>query len=92
MESENYKDQQTDELLLSYLIGSATESERDLARIWINESAEHQKYFDELKAYHLISKMAQKPSGFSTEEGWNRVKANYYKTYPDKAKYQNPGY
>ena len=80
MEIENNKNQQMEELLIKYLVGSATDSERDLARNWINESPEHQKYFDELKVYHQLSKVVQKPSGFNKEEGWNRVKASYYKT------------
>ena len=67
MELENKKNQQMEELLIKYLVGSATDSERDLARNWINESPEHQKYFDELKVYYQLSKVVQKPSGFNKE-------------------------
>jgi len=76
MDSENNK---TDELLIKYLVGSATEEERDIARIWINENSQHKKHFDELKEYYLLTKVIQRPSGFNKVAGWSRVKASYYK-------------
>ncbi len=79
MEAGENMNQQLDELLIKYLVGSASDDERDLALIWINESSEHQKYFDELKVYYQLTKVVQKPSGFNREEGWNRVKGGYYK-------------
>lgn len=67
-----------DEILIKYLVGSATAEERDIALSWINESTENQKYFDELKDYYELTKVTQKPSSFNSTEGWNRVKAGYY--------------
>ncbi len=72
-----------DEILIKYLVGSATAEERNIALSWINEGAENQKYFDELKDYYELTKVTQKPSGFNSTEGWNRVKAGYY-----QARYQ----
>jgi transmembrane sensor len=68
-----------DEILIKYLVGSATAEERDIALSWINEGAENQKYFDELKDYYELTKVTQKPSGFISNDGWNRVKAGYYR-------------
>lgn len=68
-----------DDLLIKYLVGSATEEERNTARIWINENSENNKHFEELKEYYLLTKVIQKPSGFNKKEGWNRIKAGYYK-------------
>lgn len=69
-----------DELLITYLTGSATDEERRQARAWINEDASHQKHFDELKDYYEISKVVQRPTPYRTEEAWQKVKAGYYKT------------
>jgi len=79
MESKNNKKVQVDDLLIKYIVGSATEEERDISRIWIHENSENKKYFEELKEYYLVTKVIQKPSGFNKEEGWNRIKAGYYK-------------
>lgn len=66
------------ELVIKYLAGSASEDERVIVLAWINESLDNQKLFDELKDYYQLTKVLQNPSGYNTEEGWNRVKAKYY--------------
>lgn len=67
-----------DEILLKYLAGSASIEERDLARKWIYEKIENQKYFENFKNIYQISKLGQSPSGFNKEDGWIRVKSEYY--------------
>lgn len=79
MENNKNKFQQIDEVLIKYLTGYATEKERDIARAWINENPEHAEYFDELKNIYQLTGIIRQPSGFNTEEGWNRVKAGYFK-------------
>jgi len=68
-----------DEILIKYITGSATIEERDMARKWINENHNNQKYFDELKEYYQVSMLVKTPSGYKIEEGWSRVKSGYYK-------------
>lgn len=68
-----------DELLITYLTGSATDDERRRARAWINENADHQRHFDELKDYYEISKVVQRPTPYRKEDAWQKVKAGYYK-------------
>ena len=80
MKTENNQFQQFEDILIQYLTGSASESERELILRWINEHPDHQQYFDELKAYYLVTKVIQKPSGFDKEEAWKRIQARYYKT------------
>ncbi len=79
MENNKNKFQQIDEVLIKYLTGYATEKEREIARAWINENQEHAEYFDELKNIYQLTGVIRQPSGFNTEEGWNRVKAGYFK-------------
>lgn len=79
MEHLENSQQQVNELLIKYIVGSADEDERRIVLAWIKESAENQKIFDELKDYYQLTKVIQKPSGYNTDEGWNRVKAGYYK-------------
>ena len=79
MEQKNNKFQEIDELLIKYLTGSAGKDERETARTWINESAEHGEYFDELKNIYQLTGIIRQPSGFDVKEGWNRVKAGYYR-------------
>jgi transmembrane sensor len=79
MKPENNHFQQAEDILIKYLTGSASESEREFILNWINENPDHQKYFDELKAYYQLTKIVQKPSGFDKEEGWQKIRARYYK-------------
>lgn len=83
METENQTYSSMDELLIKYLVGSATGQERNDAREWINKNLKNRKYFEELKTFYQLTKVVQDPSGFDKTEGWNRVAAGYY-----KAKYQ----
>jgi transmembrane sensor len=74
-------DNQNDEfndLLVKYLTGEASKDERNTARNWINENADHQKYFNELQEYYRLTKMSQNPSGFDKEKAWGRIRAGYY--------------
>jgi len=66
-------------ILIKYLSGSASESERNKARTWINSSAENIKHFQELKEYYQLTKIVQIPSGFDKAEGWERIRSGYYR-------------
>jgi ferric-dicitrate binding protein FerR (iron transport regulator) len=69
---------QVNELVIKYIVGSANDEERNIVLAWLNESVDNQKLFDELKDYYQLTKVIQKPSGYSIEDGWNRVRARYY--------------
>jgi transmembrane sensor len=79
METEKDQSRSFDVILIKYLTGSATSEERDLALTWINESLEHQKYFDELKDYYQLTKVIQKPNGFNKDKSWERIKEEFTK-------------
>jgi ferric-dicitrate binding protein FerR (iron transport regulator) len=68
-----------DEILLKYLSGEATPGERDNFLAWINAGETNKKYFEEIQKQYLLNRIIEKPSGFQRTEGWNRVKAAYYK-------------
>jgi transmembrane sensor len=68
-----------DELLITYLSGSASEQERQEALNYIRASEENKAHFDELKKYYQLSLLALPTSDFSKEEGWARIRAGYYK-------------
>jgi transmembrane sensor len=68
-----------EDLLIQYLSGSASKEEREQVLAWIDKDPSHKKQYDELKKYYQLTYMAQKPSGFSIEKGWNRVRVGYYK-------------
>jgi len=79
MKTENNPLPPLEETLVKYLAGSASESERELVLHWIHEHPDHQQYFDELRSYYLLTKVNQKPSGFSKDESWKKIQARYYK-------------
>lgn len=68
-----------DEILVKYITGSATDQERKEVLNWIKDNEENFKYFEKLRKFYEVSKLTQNPSGFDKLEGWNRVKAGYYK-------------
>ncbi len=86
MTTENSTSRHEDELLISYLSGSATFSEREEALAWIGENPDHRRYFEELKDYYHFTRVTRKPSGFSREAGWNRVMAQAYRQLYEKEK------
>ncbi|MBN2273983.1 MAG: DUF4974 domain-containing protein [Bacteroidales bacterium] len=79
MKTKNNQSNPLEDVLVKYLTGSASESEREQVLNWIHENPGHQKTLDELKSYYLLTKAIQKPSGFNKEEGWTRIQSRYYK-------------
>lgn len=79
MENENSQYEHMDELLILYLKGLATIEQREEARSWLKEKFAHQKYFNVLKDFYQFTEVSHQISGFSKEEGWNRVQTGYYR-------------
>ncbi len=79
MKANNFEYQEMDEILIKYISLSATDEERDYVLNWIKESNENLKYYERFRKFYQISKLTQIPSGYNKTEGWNRVKAGYYK-------------
>lgn len=68
-----------DVLLINYLTGEAGDDERKAAIGWIRESAEHRRYFDELKEIYKAAKAVQTVDSDYTEISWEKVKARHYR-------------
>jgi ferric-dicitrate binding protein FerR (iron transport regulator) len=69
----------TDDLLIKYLIGSASETEIQFIQSWLSEGKENMKYFDQLKDIYFLGKVTKSPSGFDKEQSLESVKSKYYK-------------
>ncbi len=69
----------TDELLVSYLAGSADAAEREYVLKWIRSSKENKQYFEELRDVYLSSKLAQPDSRYHIDTSLERVKARHFK-------------
>ena len=57
------------------------EQEQIQVKNWIDESAENQQYFEEMKKYYQLTRLVKRPGGFNKEAGWERVKAGYQRIY-----------
>ncbi|HEX2970184.1 MAG TPA: FecR family protein [Bacteroidales bacterium] len=73
-----------DELLLKYLTGEASESEKQETEKWISGSVENEKYFAELNAIFQVSKNHMTEDTFQTDLSWERVKARHYRQIAEK--------
>ncbi len=71
--------QSLDEVILKYLSGNATAEERDYLLAWIKADNSNKKYFEEIQKQHLVNQLTSKSPVFNREEGWNRVRAAFYK-------------
>jgi transmembrane sensor len=69
----------TDELLVKYLTGAATETERIDALSWIETNDENKRYFNELKDVYEAAKLTQPASEYNTDLTWEKVKSRHYK-------------
>jgi transmembrane sensor len=78
-----------DELLISYLSGSASEKERLEALQYIHASEENRAHFEQLKKYYQLSLLAMPTSEFKKEEAWGRISAGYYKQLYGREKRRN---
>jgi ferric-dicitrate binding protein FerR (iron transport regulator) len=70
----------TEEILFSYLEGTASVEEREWVENWLKEDSSNQKHFDEIKVLRHWFKNGQKPAPLNREESWARIKAEYYKS------------
>jgi transmembrane sensor len=77
-----------DDLLIRYLIGSTTCEENLLVGDWLNDDAEHRRYFDQLKDMYYLGKVVQSPSGFDKEVSMERIKRRFYETWYQEMKVQ----
>ncbi|MBP8960227.1 MAG: hypothetical protein KBG40_07355 [Bacteroidales bacterium] len=84
MNSEKFNNE-TDELLVKYLTGNASEDECAEAKEWINKSDENRKYFEHLNFVYIAAKSADKAEMPDTNLVWERVKARHYKNAAKKA-------
>ena len=69
----NLKDNM-DELLVTYLLGEATEAEAQQAKDWINANNEHRQYFAALRLLWNESKQLKTTSKINEQEAWDRFK------------------
>jgi transmembrane sensor len=79
MEKENSRTNLFDDILITYISGSATPEERQFVLQWLREKEENKTYFENIRRVYQISRLSQNPSGFHKETGWSRIKAGYYK-------------
>ena len=56
MESKHFIENELDELLVSYVIGSCTEEERQKVDSWLSENQENRHYFEQLKDIYSLGK------------------------------------
>ncbi|MBN1791394.1 MAG: FecR family protein [Bacteroidales bacterium] len=68
-----------DELLVSYLAGSADATERENVLTWIGSSPENKQYFEELRDVYISSKLSQSDSQYHVDTSLERIKARHYK-------------
>lgn len=69
----------TDELLVKYLLGEASETEMQQVQLWINNSTDNKKYYSELEQVWNKSKDIAAKSVVSTDEAWERFKTRTQK-------------
>ena len=61
-----------DDVLVKYLLGEATETERGEVEQWIDESEQNRKYFDQFKLIWDKSQQLASTSNVNTDEAWGR--------------------
>lgn len=79
MESKNFLENELDELLVTYVIGSCTDEERKHVESWLSEKHENRHYFEQLKDIYSLGKTLKAPSGFDQDKSLQRIKMEYYK-------------
>ena len=70
----------TDALLMKYLLGEVTDTERGQVQHWLTENGDNKKRYYELKLVWDQSRNALMKSTISTDEAWGRLKARLLKT------------
>lgn len=61
-----------DELLVKYLLGEASYSEKNAIELWIDASAENHKYFNHFQLIWQTSKQLVVPPSVNADEAWKR--------------------
>jgi transmembrane sensor len=64
----------TDDLLVKYMLGEATEEERQLVEAWMNSSDTNKKQFEDFKIIWEESKRLTTVSTLDEDEAWKRFK------------------
>lgn len=64
-----------DELIGKYLAGEASAKELSIVEGWINERAENQKYFNDLKIIFERAGAVKEWQSFDTDSAWNKLKS-----------------
>lgn len=64
-----------DDLLVRYLLGEVSTSERSLVDIWVAEKAENKRYFDHFKIIWDTSKQVPIPKNINEDDAWERLEA-----------------
>jgi len=62
----------SDDLLVKYLLDEATSAERDIVNEWVNEDADHLKYFNHFKFIWDTSKQLAAKSQVDENAAWER--------------------
>ncbi|HEY4788071.1 MAG TPA: hypothetical protein VIH57_18580, partial [Bacteroidales bacterium] len=66
-----------EEIVIKYIAGLATDTERAAVNFWLKESEANKRLFDELKDVYEVSGRL-KENEADTEKSWEKVKAKYY--------------
>jgi transmembrane sensor len=80
----------TDDLLVKYLVGEATESESRQAQQWINASDTNRKYYDDLKRIWQESERIADGSKVNEDAAWLRLQNRIGKIEPTKVVRKSP--
>jgi transmembrane sensor len=67
-----------DDLIISYLTGSASVEDVEKVQAWLNADPNNRIYFDQLREIYYIGKITKQPSGFDKEKSLERIKRRYY--------------
>lgn len=87
MSEMNYKISEA--LLMAYINNELSEPDKKQVEIWLNNSVENKKYFEELKeVWILTGKVKIKPVDVNTSLAWNKIKTriNTVEQSPKKTK------
>ncbi len=68
-----------DELLVKYLLGSASSEEREAVKNWFDEDIKNKRYFDQLRDIYFLGKVTKEDSGFDRQRCFDEIKVGYYK-------------
>jgi len=64
-----------DELLVKYLLGEATDAERQAVQEWIGASSDNRQYFDHFRIIWTESRQLAAESKIDTEAAWQRFRS-----------------